>query len=299
MSKVEEGVPILAPPDFHPRVPAVRLPPNSCDTHAHVFGPAAKYEYYNKRIYTPSDAPIDRYLELLGTLGVSRAVLVQPSPYGKDNSALIDAISGRENFRGVAVVDDDVSDAELERLHAAGVRGLRFNIVDTSEDKGVLPVRRLASIGDRIAPFGWHIELLAHVNEFPELESALSRLPVPVSFGHLGYVPTGEGIENAGFQALMRLMRDGNGWAKLTAPYRISPLDMPFADVAQFAHALLAAAPDRVVWGTDWPHAKALWPIPMPNTGDLTDLLLAWIPDADLRRRVLVDNPAKLYGFPG
>ena len=287
----------LAPPYSNSRAPKIALPKNSCDCHAHVFGPATKYAYYAKRIYTPSDTPLPQYLSLLKTLGIDRAVLVQPSPYGTDNSALLDAIRGRENFKGIAVVSDNIAHQDLERLHAAGVRGIRLNIVDTSENKGVFSVDRLTALAERIRVFGWHIEMLAHVNEFPELDRMFGRLPVPVVFGHLGYVPTREGVESAGFQALLRLMGDGKAWAKLTAPYRISGSTLPFADVTPFAHALLDAAPNRVVWGTDWPHVKAEWPIPMPNDGDLTDLLTTWLPDPVMRQRILVDNPVKLYGF--
>ena len=290
-------VPDLAPPDPNPRVPKVALPAGACDCHAHVFGPQTKYAYYEKRIYTPADTPLPQYLDLLKVLGVSRAVLVQPSPYGTDNSALLDAIRGRENFRGVAVMPQEFGNRELEALHEAGVRAVRFNIVDTSENKGVFPVERVSAMAERIRVYGWHIEMLAHVNEHPDLDRLVSRLPVPVVFGHLGYVPTREGVKNPGFQALLRLMREGKAWTKLTAPYRISGTSYHFPDVTPFAHALLEAAPHRVVWGTDWPHGKAEWPIPMPNDGDLTDLLIDWVPDPAVRRRILVDNPTELYQF--
>jgi 2-pyrone-4,6-dicarboxylate lactonase len=290
-------VPDAAPPNPFPRAPRVLLPNGACDCHAHVFGPSSKYPYDPNRIYTPAHAPLPQYLELLTVLNISRAVLVQPSPYGADNRALLDAIKDRPNFRGVAVLPPHVSDRELEALNEAGVRGVRFNIVDTTENTGVFPADRIERFAERIGAFGWHIELLAHVNEYPNLDQVLGTLSVPVVFGHLGYVPTREGTRNAGFQALLRLMRDGQAWVKLTAPYRISASGEPFPDVTPFAHALLEAAPGRVVWGTDWPHIKAAWQIPMPNDGDLTDLLTDWIPDADLRRRVLVDNPTELYCF--
>ena len=143
-------VPDLAPPDPNPRAPKVALPAGACDCHAHVFGPRTKYAYYEKRIYTPADTPLPQYLDLLKVLGVSRAVLVQPSPYGTDNSALLDAIRGRENFRGVAVMPQEFGNRELEALHEAGVRAVRFNIVDTSENKGVFPVERVSAMAERI-----------------------------------------------------------------------------------------------------------------------------------------------------
>lgn len=292
------GVPFLDPPDPNPRRPKFALPENSCDSHAHVFGPASRYPWYGKRIYTPSDALLSEYEQLLGVLGCSRGVLVQPSPYGRDNSLLLDALrASKIDLRGIAVIGDEIGTAELESMHAAGVRGIRLNIVDTSENKGVMPLERMRALAQRIAPLGWHIELLAHVNEFPDLDRLLGDFPVQFSFGHLGYVPTGLGTNDPGFQALLRLLADGRAWVKLTAPYRIATSDLPHADVTPFAHALLERAPDRIVWGTDWPHAKAEWPIPMPNDGDLTDLLLDWVPDSALREKVLVANPARLYGF--
>ena len=177
------------------------------------------------------------------------------------------------------------------------MRGVRINIVDTRENKGSLPIDRLRRLAQRVRPFGWHMELLAHVDEFPDLDRLLADFPVDVVFGHLGYAPTSKGTRDAGFQALLRLMREGRAWAKLSGPYRISAWSLPFSDVAAFALALLAAAPDRVVWGSDWPHVKAEWAIPMPNDGDLADLLFDWAPDPTLRTRILVDNPAVLYGF--
>lgn len=292
------GVPFLDPPDPNPRKPKITLPANSCDSHAHIFGPASRYKYYEKRIYTPSDALLPEYEHLLATLGCSRGVLVQPSPYGRDNTVLLEALrNSKLDLRGIAVIGDEVGRTELESMHEAGVRGVRLNIVDTSENKGVMPLERMRALADKIAPLGWHIELLTHVNEFPNLDRLLGDFPVQFSFGHLGYVPTGLGTNDPGFQALLRLLADGRAWVKLTAPYRIATGDLPHPDVTPFAHALLDRAPDRVVWGTDWPHGKAEWPIPMPNDGDLTDLLADWVPDRTLLEKVLVANPARLYGF--
>jgi 2-pyrone-4,6-dicarboxylate lactonase len=291
-------VPICRPPDFAPRRPKIAFPPLSCDCHAHICGPAGKYAYYPDRIYTPSDSLLPDYLRLLGTLGVERGVLVQPSFYGSDNRAMLEAIAAAgPNFRGVALVPEDIDDRALETLHAAGVRGVRVNIVDVKDRTGTLPLDRLVPLARRVRPFGWHMEFLAHVNEFSDLDRLLADFPVDVVFGHLGYVPSGAGVADPGFQALLRLMRDGRAWVKLTAPYRISAQPAPHADTMAFAQALLAAAPERLVWGTDWPHVKAQWEIPMPNDGDLADLLANWIPNAGLRHKVMVDNPARLYGF--
>jgi 2-pyrone-4,6-dicarboxylate lactonase len=292
------GIPVCAPPDPHPRKPKFDLPPLACDCHAHICGPSDVYAYIPQRIYSPPDALLPAYRSVLDRLGVSRAVLVQPSFYGADNAAMLAAMKAAgPAFRGVAVIGDDATAADIEAMHVAGVRGARLNIVDLRDGKGQLPVERIRDLAGRIKPFGWHIEFLMHVDEFPQIDAMLGGLPVDAVFGHLGYVKTEKGVAAPGFQALKRLLRDGRAWVKFTGPYRISSGTMPHADTNAFAHALLDAAPDRIVWGTDWPHVATAWTIPMPNDGDLADLLLDWIPDAALRSRVLARNPARLYGY--
>ena len=291
-----DQAPWCAAPDPRPRAPRFKLPPLSCDTHAHICGPLALYLYSAARIYTPPDALLPAYRQLLGTLGVERAVLVQPSIYGSDNAALLNALAtDPQRLRGVAVIDADTPQAELERMHGLGVRGVRCNIVDVKEGKGRLPIDALRALAQRIRPLGWHLEFLMHVDEFPELDVLLADFPVDVVFGHLGYMKPGQGMDAPGFAALLRLLRGGRAWVKLTGPYRISGETLPYADVTPFAHALLNAAPERIVWGTDWPHVmvKSV----MPNDGDLCDLLEQWVPDVALRHQVLVSNPAQLYGF--
>ncbi len=258
----------------------------------------ARYPYYAKRIYTPVDSLLPDYQHMLATLGVERAVLVQGSIYGTDNTVLLEALkTGGRRFRGVAVVAPDIGERELHDLHEAGIRGVRANIVDTKENKGVLPLETLLPLARRIRPLGWHVEFLLHVDEFPDLDRRLEDFPVDVSFGHLGYMRTDKPMTTPGFQALLRVMKSGKAWVKLTGPYRISGQPHPHADTNAFAHALIAANADRVIWGTDWPHVMLNWKIPMPNDGDIADLLSAWVPDPAIRRRVLVDNPGQLYGF--
>jgi 2-pyrone-4,6-dicarboxylate lactonase len=294
----DRGIPVCVPPDPHPREPKFEFPPLACDCHAHICGPSGVYTYIPQRIYSPPDALLPEYRHLLDKLGCRRAVLVQPSFYGTDNSAMLAAMkAGGPAFRGVAVIGDDATASELEAMHAAGVRGARLNIVDVREGKGQLPIERIARLADRIRPFGWHIEFLMHVDEFPEIDTTLGRLPVDVVFGHLGYVKTEKGITAPGFQSLLRLLRSGRAWVKLTGPYRISSQTLPHGDTNAFAHALLDAAPERIVWGTDWPHVATKWTIPMPNDGALADLLLDWVPNAAQRARVLTENPETLYGF--
>ena len=288
--------PLCAAPDGKPRKPAFDVPRGACDTHAHICGPIERYPYWEGRVYTPPDAPLSAYRHLLETLGVERAVLVQPSVYGTDNTVMLDAMGQLgARCRGVAVVDDDIAEAELKRLHEAGVRGVRINAVDVAQDKGVIPMTPIARLAERIKRYGWHVEFLMHVDEFPGLDTSFADFPVDIVLGHLGYMRTDKGLHQPGFQALLRLMKRGKAWVKLTGPYRISTQPLPHADTDAFAHAVLDAAPERVLWGTDWPHVMVK--SAMPNDGDLANLIVDWVPDAGMREQVLVANPAKLYGF--
>ena len=272
------------------------MPPGACDTHAHICGPIEEHPYSDRRVYTPPDAPLSAYRHMLQTLGIERAVLVQPSVYGTDNTVMLNAMSelGRDHCRGVAVVDDDIGDSEIRRMHEAGVRGVRINVVDVAEGKGVIPMESLRRLARRVQPFGWHVEFLMHADDFPDLDRQFADFPVDIVLGHLGYMKTDKGLAQPGYQAMLRLMRSGKCWVKLTGPYRISTQSMPHADTNDYARALLDAAPERVIWGTDWPHVMVK--SEMPNDGELADLLLEWVPES-LREQVLVKNPAKLYGF--
>jgi predicted TIM-barrel fold metal-dependent hydrolase len=236
---------------------------------------------------------VTRLLALHDTLGIARGVVVQASVHGTDNRAVLDAASAHsERLRAVAAVTEEVSDAELARMHAAGVRGIRVNLVD----RGGMPFRSLealADMGERIRDFGWHVELLVHVESAPELRAIMTSLKVPVIVGHVGYTKVSLGLDHPGYREFLAVLRDGFGWVKLTAPYRISAQKtLPYDDVTPFVRAVVEAAPDRVVWGSDWPHVMLT--NPMPNDGDLVDLLATWLPDAQLRR-ILVDNPQRLY----
>ncbi len=296
-SQATAAAPLCLAFDANTRRPELKLPPGATDCHAHICGPAARYGYFAERIYTPPDSLLADYRKMLDTLGVERAVLVQPSVYGTDNSAMLDAmLADPTRLRGVAVVADDVGADELDRLHAAGVRGVRVNIVDVKDRKsGTLPLPALTKLAMKIAPLGWHMEFLMHVDEFPDLDRMLADFPVETVYGHLGYMKTDHGTGNPGFHALLRMMQAGRAWVKLTGPYRISAQPMPHADTNEYAHELLKAAPQQVIWGTDWPHVMVKGA--MPNDGDICDLLSAWIADPALRKQVLVDNPARLYGF--
>lgn len=282
------------PPHPNPSPPRLSVPPGACDCHAHVFGPAGRYRYATERDYTPPDAPLERYRRLLATLGVERAVLVQPSVYGTDNTAVLDALAATgERFRGVAVLPPDTPERELERLHAAGVRGVRINLVTRG---GGVPLDDLERMAARIAPLGWHVQLFVTLGTLADAAPRLAALPRAPVVDHMGAVPAGTSLQHPGFQALLRLAGEGRCWVKLSGAYRLSAEDVPYADVVPYAQALVAANPERMVWGSDWPH-PILHDKPMPDDGALVDLLADWAPDEAVRRRILVDNPAELYGF--
>ena len=278
-------------PDPAPHTPRFRLPPGTCDTHAHIFGPFDRFPVRNQS-YLPASAPLSEYLRMHQVIGCSRGVLVQPSPYGTDNSALKAALkSGSFPLRGIALIDAGTTDAEIDELHWLGVQGCRIHL-SANNAAAILPT--LPALAARIRRVGWHLQFLPSLDELPDVDRPLLALPVPIVIDHFGMVAASGGTESPGFQTLRRLARSGQCWFKLSAPYRISAQPPGFADVVPLVHALLEAAPGRCVWGTDWPHPNASF---MPNDGDLVDLLPAWIPDEQLRRKVLVDNPAQLYGF--
>ncbi len=271
------------------------VPPGACDCHAHICGPAARYDYAADRIYTPPDALLPAYLRVLDGLGIERAVLVQPSIYGTDNQVLLDAIAAAPiPCRGVVVLDPTCTSDKIADLHQRGVRGVRFNVIDVLERRAGLPLAELQRCAEIIAPFGWHIELQLHVDEFPNLDTLLSDFPVDLVLGHFGYPRTVLSPNIEGYRALFRLMEAGRCWVKLSAPYRL-PLGAPKEEVRTLAAALVAAAPERLLWASDWPHTNLSFPAPDDST--LFETLFDWVPDANVQRQVLVDNPAQLYDF--
>ena len=289
----DSAAPTCVGPDPHPRPPKTPAPAGACDAHAHVFEHFDHYPLAAARTYTPAPSPLSAYRHTLSTLGIARAVLVQPSVYGTDNRLLCDALRATgDEFRGIAVVGPDVGDGTLDDLHQAGVRGVRFNLLSG----GGPQLSNAALLAPRLADRGWHLQLLADVSRFPDLPGWAAALPVEVVVDHLGHVPSRKGIDHPGFRALLELVGNGRGWVKLSGAYRITArTDPPYDDVTEMAQALIACAPDRVVWGSDWPHTCC--PVAMPNDADLLDLLSVWAPDPADRSRILVDNPARLYGF--
>lgn len=285
--------PTIAGPALDTRAPGVKFPPGACDCHAHVFGPQDRFPYAQNAAYIPPDAPPDAYVRMLRTIGCERAVLVQPSVYGTDNSAMLDAMrSGVFAFRGVAVIDRDIDDRELEDMHAAGVRGVRINLASATPGLTLDDAMRLAP---RLKALGWHLQFFLDLKKMPDADERLGGLPIDIVIDHFGRVSAAAGLDAPPFRTLLKLVARDNCWAKIMGPYFVSANIPVYDDVAPFARAVVAAAPERVVWGSDWPHPSPQGP--MPNDGYLADLLANWVPDDVRRRKVLVDNPARLYGF--
>ncbi|MBF0279760.1 MAG: amidohydrolase family protein [SAR324 cluster bacterium] len=282
------------PPVAETRTPQFVPPSGACDAHCHIFGPAAKYPYAPDRSYTPPDAPLERFKELQKTLGLERAVLVNASCHGTDNTVILDAISQSEGqYRGVANVDGSFSDKDLELLDKGGIRGVRFNFV---QHLGGTPSLDLfAQIVDRIKAFNWHVVLHFDASDLLEFNQLLHTLPVPFVIDHMGRVPTGAGLDQKPFQRLLELAQHENCWVKICGAERISSSGPPFTDAVPFAQALVKVCEDRILWGTDWPHPNIKKY--MPNDGDLVDLIPLILPDQALQRKILVENPDRLYKF--
>jgi 2-pyrone-4,6-dicarboxylate lactonase len=286
-------VPDIPPPVDRTLAPAFALPAGACDAHAHVFGPPERARLHPDAHFRPHPCPLERYVRMLRVLGIQRAVLVQPSVYGTDHSVLSEALaSGDFALRGVAVVPPDIDDGALETMHRAGYRGIRVNTASATPG---LTLQHVHALAKRIRPLGWHLQFFVDLQRQPELEDVLASLKVPVVIDHFGKVPAREGLASPGAQALLRLLRHDHCWAKLMGPYFVST-DLPaHRDVDALAQAMVQIAPDRLVWGSDWPHPSAR--SQMPNDGDLMNMLARWVPDSDVRQRVLVHNPARLYDF--
>ncbi|PZU61219.1 MAG: 2-pyrone-4,6-dicarboxylate hydrolase [Sphingobium sp.] len=268
------------------------LPAGSCDTHCHVFGPADRFPYAPSRKYEPVETPKEVLAALHTRLGVSRAVIVQASAHGTDNRAMIDALRSRPaQYRGVAVIDDSISDAALEEMATAGVRGVRFNFVKSlgGYPDPALFDRTIA----RVAPLGWHVVLHVMGEDILVLRDVIAALPLPFVIDHMGRVDTSLGTEQPAFRTLIDLMRREDAWVKLSGAERMCAC--PYDAALPFARALADARPDHILWGTDFPHPNLKVDV---DERDLVNLIPGLVEDADVRHRMLVDNPARLYGFP-
>jgi predicted TIM-barrel fold metal-dependent hydrolase len=281
------------PPDPNPVRPALVLPPGACDAHCHVFGPAAKFPYAADRSYTPPDAPVENLRKLHARLGISRAVIVHASCHGTEMDVTLDAIASSNGaYRGVACVEDSVTDGALERLHSGGIRGIRFNFV--KHLGGVPDLAVFYRLLARIKPLGWHIVLHFDADDILAQRELLGRIDVPFIIDHMGRVKAAEGLEQRPFQSLLDLFRNNPlAWVKVCGAERVSSGKRPFRDAVPFTQALIAVDSARILWGTDWPHPNITKD--MPNDGELVDLFGEICPDAAVRARILVDNPSRMY----
>ncbi|CAH0157501.1 amidohydrolase [Roseomonas sp. CECT 9278] len=275
------------------RRPNFQLPPGTCDTHVHVWGPFDRFPVAPGAPYTPPERNKDDLRALHARLGVERAVIVQTTVYKSDNRAMLDAIAASNGaYRGVALVDESFGDAEYQVLHDGGVRGVRFGFLPHLG--GVPDIAFLRRTADRVAAMGWHLVLHVDFNSILAFEELLRSLRLTVVVDHMGRVPAPEGTGHPAFRILLELLREQNWWVKVSGSERISAAGPPFHDAIPFARKLIEAAPDRTLWGTDWPHPNVRWE---PDEADLVDLLPQFA-DAAALQRVLVDNPARLYAFP-
>lgn len=283
--------PLCGAPRSPTRSPATTLPAGACDCHLHIFD--SNHPMVRGRKYTPPAASLSSYIELQKTLGLERAVVVQPSVYGTDNSVTLNAVrAGGDSFRAVVVVEPDAPLQTLCTMREKGARGVRINPLFDSNAR----TNSVLLFASRLAELNWHVQYLLDVSSIGDLVALAGRLPVPVVFDHFGHLPVDKGVHNPGFQSLLRLVGDGRAWVKLSGAYRITGnAHTPYADVLPFVKALINANPERLLWGSDWPHPHI--PVSMPDDTNLLDMMLQWLPDSTLRQQIFVDNPAKLYGF--
>jgi predicted TIM-barrel fold metal-dependent hydrolase len=288
------------PPPREPTRPVVPTPPKACDTHCHVFGPASRFPYASDRSYTPPDAPLSKYLAMLDTLGCERGVLVQGSAHGRDNSAMLDALQRQpDRLRGVAVADRDTPAVDFGTWDALGVRGLRFNHFFRDGQlhyRGGVPLDDAKILAPVLRDLGWHLQLWIDVKDLPNTIPILREIGVPVVIDHMGRTDARAGTQAPGFQSLLRLLGAGGCWVKLSGAHRVSRQAPDYPDARALHEALVKENPEQLIWGSDWPHPRM--EDEMPNAGHLLDLFNEWTPDDAIRRRILVDNPARLYGFP-
>lgn len=269
------------------------VPAGACDAHVHVFGPAERYPRVEHPHYTLPDGTLAQLQAALGVLDIERFVIVQPSYYGTDNRCMLDALDlAGDQARGVAMVDDDVSEEALHAMHLRGVRALRLDLFLRAK----LPTAALRSYIERsiqrVRPLGWHVQFYTPGWVVRDLIAALPDLETDFVIDHMGYMLESDGLTRADFDRLLRAVADGRGWFKLSGPYRLAK-DGNYARLQPLAQAIVDAVPDRVIWGSDWPHI----PEGGRDTGELLNLLSAWIPDPTARRKLLADNPARLFGF--
>ncbi|MDE0331574.1 MAG: amidohydrolase family protein [Nitrospinae bacterium] len=284
--------PTIPGPDPDTKPPKFRAPVGAVDCHFHIFGPEADYTYAEPRRYTPAQVLESDYRKMANVLGLERGVVVQASPYGADNARVLEAVRVLgPGYVGVGVVEADASEERLDELSRLGIRGARIN----SASGGTSGIERMGALAARIKDFGWHMQFHIHTGQLAQYEREIRKLTLDLVFDHMCLFPADMPLTHPEFQMLLRLLERGNVWVKLSGAERISRLGFPYRDAISVARALIEAAPERVVWGTDWPHTNVKPTI--PNDGDLMDLFAEFAPDEKMRRKILVENPCTLYGF--
>jgi predicted TIM-barrel fold metal-dependent hydrolase len=282
------------PPRAVTSAPHWKAPANSTDCHFHINGPYDRYPLSPGRSYSPPVVDVPAYLAMARTVGIGRMVIVQPSTFGTDNDCTLDAVEllGSHNARAVVVIDDSVDINALKQMHARGARGVRFNAVSGNGT----PLDQLESLAAKVVQLNWHIQFYTHGERIAELAPLIRKLPVTVVLDHMAGVNSDRGTDSPEFRAAAGLLQSGQAYVKISG-YRSSVKGFPYDDVAPLARGYIEAAPDRCVWGSDWPHPSLFGDTHMPDDGQLFDMLGAWAPSDELRRKILVDNPARLYGF--
>jgi predicted TIM-barrel fold metal-dependent hydrolase len=282
-----------------------QMPADACDCHTHIHGDPQQFPYFAGRVYTPETALPEEMAALHRALGIKRVVIVTPSVYGTDNSATLYGMKARGvDARGVAVIDDKTTDAELDGMGKAGMRGIRLNLATGGTNDPAVARQRFQAALARMAPRGWHIQIYTNLDVISGIKDLVLASPVPVVFDHFGGAQSELGVGQAGFADLLDLLRAGRAYVKISGAYRASKQSPDYPDAAPLARALIAANVERIVWGTDWPHPNsvggsvtAITPLFQIDDGRLLNQLAVWAPDAATRKTILVDNPARLYQF--
>ena len=287
-------MPILTQgPDPHPKKPKLVCPPGACDTHMHLFGPEAKYPFSPASHYISRDMLPETYIDLQNRLGLSRAVIVNPGPYGLDYKLLADVLAQYpDRFRGVVLMAPDTPASEYARLNKLGVRGVRF----ISKQRAINAPKLSRETAARAAEHGWHVQFYPHGTDLIDYADELLALPNDIVLDHFASIPAEGGVDQPAVKILLGMLDTGRVWVKLSAPMRCTEENLPYPKLTPLAQTLVRHAPERMLWASDWPHVS-LDGREMPNDGDLLDLLAEWAPDEAVRNRILVDNPDKLYGF--
>jgi predicted TIM-barrel fold metal-dependent hydrolase len=284
------------------------VPAGACDCHTHIHGDPEKFPFFAGRVYTPEPASPEEMAALHQALHIQRVVIVTPSVYGPDNAATLFGIKARGNdARGVAVIDDKTSEADLDAMNQAGFRGIRLNLATGGVNDPQVGRARFSAAVERMTARGWHVQLYTTLPMISAIKDLVAASPVPAVFDHFGGTDAALGLEQPGFADLVELVRSGKAYVKISGAYRASTHAPDYADVVPFARALIAANPDRIVWGSDWPHPNSVTPPDRKVTevtplfqiddGRLLNQLPVWAPDTAVRAKILVDNPARLYGF--